>query len=561
MIQILDSNLSRYLNTSIITESNSRIGYSWRLRGGILLCLNMYQLRDASLIPESSDIEKNSNSYQGCLLPQAPPEAELINTVRCMSDKMAELQREITKLSKTQNSGVVMTSDASTRVSQQPALGAINQTSTHYNQPPTENTEEEQDTWLIPRNRRSSVLESNLLGPNYNDPHLSQLLPVVSPKREPISALSKIVNNDQLQLETDLGTSQLHDSQSKPGFHQLNVVEYPTEPGNMSNNLQGCATSININPGQPLTREPLCRLPDFDGSSNLKCFRRTFYEFCQMNGYSTEREIIFWLKQCLKGRAKDILYNDCSKLSVIWSRLETRFGDHLLLQKYSVALPARKRQANESLSKLADDIRRMSDTVYFDLQQNQKERLAIMHFVNALQSPAVQYDLTQKSPKSLEEALHFASVREMFFGVENQPNKPGTSNHDIWSNNMKSGNTGIPDNHTQYQTVKRMPACINDIRNLSQPVYNMSPQSYYYNVPQPMPIVSQSGQWYGPPHTFESTQGAGPQSIMNSVPLCSSHIYSSAAAPNIGSTNVQGTRYDNQYQQNRGMGNSQPISR
>ena len=86
----------------------------------------------------------------------------------------------------------------------------------------------------------------------------------------------------------------------------------------------------------------------------------------------------------------------------------------MLFQKYSVSLPARKRQKNESLTKLADDIRHMSDIVYYDLRQNQRERLAIMHFINALQSPAIQYDLTEKSPKTLDEASHFASVREMF---------------------------------------------------------------------------------------------------------------------------------------------------
>ena len=63
-----------------------------------------------------------------------------------------------------------------------------------------------------------------------------------------------------------------------------------------------------------------------------------------MNGYVSEQEITFWLKQSLTSPAKDMLYDGCSDLNVIWSRLETRFGSHLLFQKYSVSLPARKRQ-------------------------------------------------------------------------------------------------------------------------------------------------------------------------------------------------------------------------
>ena len=293
-----------------------------------------------------------------------------------------------------------------------------------------------------------------------------------------------------------------------------------------------------------------------------------------MNGYVSEQEITFWLKQCLKSPAKDILYDGCSDLNVIWLRLETRFGSHLLFQNYSVSLLARKRHKNESLIKLADDIRHISDIVYYDLQQNQKERLAIMHFINALQSPAIQYDLTEKSPKTLDEALHFASVREMFFGVESQWGIKGSSRQQNQSYSIESSNI-ISGNHTQNLSSNQWPADVNPTSQWSQPiyntpqplhynasqlVYNRSPQAYYYNVPQPIPNVPQSGQWNGPPHTSESKRGAVPQSVMNSGPLCSSHFYNSAAAPHIGSTNVQGTHFDNQYQQHRGMGNFQPIS-
>lgn len=76
-----------------------------------------------------------------------------------------------------------------------------------------------------------------------------------------------------------------------------------------------------------------------------------------MNGYTNPKEVCFWLKQCFRGRVNDILYDECPDLGILWSRLENRFGDHL---KYSIALPIRKRQPNESLAKLADDIRRMS---------------------------------------------------------------------------------------------------------------------------------------------------------------------------------------------------------
>ena len=50
--------------------------------------------------------------------------------------------------------------------------------------------------------------------------------------------------------------------------------------------------------------------------------------------------------------------------------------------------------------------------VYFYLQDEQKAKMAIMHFFSALQRPAI----SEKLPKTLEEALHKASIREKFLG-------------------------------------------------------------------------------------------------------------------------------------------------
>ena len=261
-----------------------------------------------------------------------------------------------------------------------------------------------------------------------------------------------------------------------------------------------------------------------------------------MNGYVTKREVTFWLKQCIKGRAKDILYDECSDISVMWSRLENRFGDHLMRQKYSVSLPNRKRQQNESLINLADDIRRMSNVVYFDLQYEQKERMAVMHFLNALHSPMAQYDISQKAPKSLEEALKIASVREMFFGVEGYQSKPDNSNQKIRSNNMSSDSN----NHMPYLSANQWP------------VHNMSPQ-LYCNGPQQMPNVTQPRQLYVPAQDSRNAQEAVTQQAFYSNAPGSSYMYNLASVDCGG--NDQGYHSENLSQQNRGMGNSQPISR
>ena len=511
----------------------------------------MYQLRVESPKPERCDNEISySNSSRRHVLLR---ESEIINTIKNMSDRMADLQQKIAKLSRNQNNGAVRTSSALPGTSQQLALGAIDLANSQNNQSPVEQTDE-QNPWLIPNNQRSTVLESTLINTNYNDQPLNQLPSVVSPQREPISTPTASATYAQTQLQTDVEAPQLHGSHSGLGLNQSSLSDYLVENRLTKAGLQAHNSRQHHNIGQRLTREPLCELPSFDSSSELKMFRHNFQEFCEMNGYVTEREVTFWLKQCIKGRAKDILYDECSDISVIWSRLENRFGDHLMRQKYSVSLPNRKRQQNESLINLADDIRRMSNVVYFDLQYEQKERMAVMHFLNALHSPMAQYDISQKAPKSLEEALNIASVREMFFGVETHQGKPDTYNQDVRSNNISSGGN----NFMPCPPVNQWPAHINAISSLPQPANNVSPQ-LYCDVPQQMPSVTQPGQLYVPAQESRNAQGAITQQAFYSNAPGSSYMYNLASV-NRGS-NDQGYHSENLSLQNRGMGNSQPISR
>ena len=77
----------------------------------------------------------------------------------------------------------------------------------------------------------------------------------------------------------------------------------------------------------------------------------------------------------------------------------------------------RKRQSNDSLADLSSDIRRMSDIVYEGVPFAQKERLAIQHFLSALNDPQASNDVSCKKPETLEMAMEMAIRRELFFGA------------------------------------------------------------------------------------------------------------------------------------------------
>ena len=173
--------------------------------------------------------------------------------------------------------------------------------------------------------------------------------------------------------------------------------------------------------------KPICELPEFNGNGSLKLFKQQFNDVCYINGWN-KNESFFWLKQCLKGQCQSLVYyNSCQNIESIWFMLNSRYGDHLLVQKYQRLLPNRKRNIGEPLSDLADDIRKMINIVFSEVSHDQRERFAIQHFIRALDNPAASYDLSGKKPQTLEEALHMATVREMYFS-ESSVNNGATSN-------------------------------------------------------------------------------------------------------------------------------------
>ena len=193
--------------------------------------------------------------------------------------------------------------------------------------------------------------------------------------------------------------------------------------------------------------KPICELPEFNGNGSLKLFKQQFNDVCYINGWN-KNESFFWLKQCLKGQCQSLVYyNSCQNIESIWFMLNSRYGDHLLLQKYQRLLPNRKRHIGEPLSDLADDIRQMTNIVFSEISPDQRERFAIQHFISALNNPAASYDLSGKKPQTLEEALHMATVREMYFSESSVDNGATSNTHYYCADN----NQGFPYGY-QYAT-------------------------------------------------------------------------------------------------------------
>ena len=365
----------------------------------------------------------------------------------------------------------------------------------------------------------------------------------VAPKSALRSSTSRAADNDTFIIgeqeqnrglfrgENIAGKTQFHAEPHREGY--LPSSSTPREPDNFDEDRYNYSyrptpryERRSAVPRRVVIKEPICTLPTFDGNGSLRQFQLQFQDMEIMNGWDSDDVKVLWLKQSLRGKARDILYDACYDIATIWNRLEARFGEHLVLRRYEKALPSRKRQQNETLGQLADDIRRMSSLVYADIHPTQRERLTIQHFVEALDQPAIQYDVKQKSPVTLDEALEIATTREMFFGRESG-----------WGNNSPkqtySENRKPQPRNNEYRPApaysQQMPMMPNNGMQQQQGAWGFSPNminmqnslptNYMYPAPQyPSMQPGTAPASFGPPSAYSAPPSMHNQSAPPMLP-------------------------------------------
>ena len=162
--------------------------------------------------------------------------------------------------------------------------------------------------------------------------------------------------------------------------HMLNPVteQQNREHPKLAPNITSTAHCKTMGSVIPKLSKPVTELPTFDGSSDLAMFRIMFEECATLNRWEGEMVKSIWLKQCLRGAARDaVLFEKVTSTDHILQILDSRYGSKVLVQKYDAILDHRKKKPNESMSELANDIRKMVEVVYCDSDRKTRERMSI----------------------------------------------------------------------------------------------------------------------------------------------------------------------------------------
>ena len=164
-------------------------------------------------------------------------------------------------------------------------------------------------------------------------------------------------------------------------------------------------------------------MPDkFDGSSDWVDYE-THFDSCRTINNWTDAESVRYLSASLRGPALRLLnerrhsewtYNDLK------SNLSKRFSSSKQAESYLLELRSRKRRPNESLQELGRNIRELTTKAYPDFDSDGIDRLAKIHFTDAIQNPDIRTGIFHSKAKTLDEMIEAAITTETFHITESQ---------------------------------------------------------------------------------------------------------------------------------------------
>ena len=163
--------------------------------------------------------------------------------------------------------------------------------------------------------------------------------------------------------------------------------------------------------GRDRAPAPVFKAPKYNGTGDVEYFLDQFTEVAEANGWDDASTLIH-LRESLKDEARE-----CGRsptLQGVEDRLRTRFG--LTPREARAKLALCKKAPKTSLQQHADDISRLVQRGYLELEPPQRRTLAVEAFINSLGNPALQRHLLAINPAHLATAVkacnEFLSVKD-----------------------------------------------------------------------------------------------------------------------------------------------------
>jgi len=152
----------------------------------------------------------------------------------------------------------------------------------------------------------------------------------------------------------------------------------------------------------------------YNGTTCFETFLVQFDNCAEYNHWNSNQKL-HYLRWSLTGAAAQMLWGtENMSYKELVTRLRSRFGSLDMEEKYQTEIQCRRRKPSESLSELAQDIRRLMMLAYPGERSVMAERLAKEHFISALDDAELELKVREKEPQTLDSAFKSAQRLEVF---------------------------------------------------------------------------------------------------------------------------------------------------
>ena len=168
---------------------------------------------------------------------------------------------------------------------------------------------------------------------------------------------------------------------------------------------------------------PLVKPERFDGSEDWNSYIQHFEWCAELNGWN-ETEKARYLIVSVTGTARQVLAGvgreRLQDYRMVVRTLQARFDPVGRQELHRIQLKNRVRQTGESLSALADDIRRLVDRVFVDIPFDARNKLARDCFIDALTDGEMRTRILQMRTTTIQEAMEAAIELEALTKAEKE---------------------------------------------------------------------------------------------------------------------------------------------
>ena len=176
-------------------------------------------------------------------------------------------------------------------------------------------------------------------------------------------------------------------------------------------------------PREERSGRPLVKPERFDGTEDWNTYLQHFEWCAELNRWS-EAEKAKFLTVSVTGTARQVLAGvERERLrdyNTVVQTLRARFDPMGRMELHRIQLKNQVRQAGETLSALADDIRRLVDKVFGEIPTGARNKIAKDSFIDALTDSEMRTRILQMRTQTIQEAMELAIELEALTTAEKE---------------------------------------------------------------------------------------------------------------------------------------------